>query len=539
MNFDKYPIKIQNIIEYVFDETLREEADYKIIEYCNLLTDYGNKKNDYALLGFSGYIRGEIYYLQNNVTLFYKEMFLCMPLLEKAKEHLYFALGNNVLGIMSINSGNAPFAMDHYINALETCKKYNLIDIEWIIHINIGTLYLRVDDEENAIIHLLKAYDYIKKHKDYDDYKLNLSVAYTNLGKAYIEKGNIDEAKVYWYKLKKECLEFLGKKEKIATYSFAARLYNALLDKKNRDNSIAIVKDIVKTNFAVMDVFDDLYEFMQLLIEIDDFKSFSFIWDKVYNLTEKTTVKDMIIRLLKLKLVYFEKKDDEENFSKVAIQYAKISMSENRANKRMQKNMIALRANLKHLTDINHRVERENEILQKKSETDALTGMFNRFKLNNFWEEAFEDAYKNEKMIAIEIVDIDYFKEYNDNYGHQAGDYCIKTISDCIKRVVEENNLFCARYGGDEFVILYQNITYDDVFKITKTLAKYIYDSNIMHNYSKISDRVTVSQGVCCDIPKGRERSFDFMFSADKMLYLVKDKGKNGIEIGKCNESEK
>lgn len=539
MEFEQYPLKIQNLIEKVFDENLREEDYTKIIEYCNELTHYGEANEDEGLVGFAGYIRGEIYYLKNEVILFYKEMYNCMPLLEKTKEWLYFALGSNVLGIMSINSGNAPFAMDQYLNALEICEKYNLVDIEWIIHINIGTLYLRVDDEENAINHLLIANNYIEEHKDSENYKSNLSVAYTNLGKAYISEGKIKEARMYWYKLEKECLSFLDKKEKIATYCFGARLFDIISDEKSRNQCIEFVKNIVKTDFAVMDVFDDLYEFLQILIKIKDEENFLFIWEKVYFLTEKTTVKDMLRRLLKLKLIYFEKINNENKFSKIAIEYAKISMSENESNKIMQRNMIALRANLQHLTDINHRVEKENRILQKKSETDALTDMFNRFKLNDYWNKVFENAYHKKTMLAFEILDIDFFKEYNDNYGHQEGDHCLTMVANCIKRISEENNLFCARYGGDEFIIIYPNTTEEEANKIAKDLKKYIYDANLQHKYSKVSDRVTISQGICCDIPTGREKSLDFMFSADNILYFVKEQGKNGFLVGKCSEWRK
>ena len=77
-------------------------------------------------------------------------------------------------------------------------------------------------------------------------------------------------------------------------------------------------------------------------------------------------------------------------------------------------------------------------ILQKKSELDALTGMANRYRLNDFSDEIFAQALQDETPLAVEILDVDYFKEFNDNYGHQRGDECLLTIANVIKKLTEE-----------------------------------------------------------------------------------------------------
>lgn len=103
-------------------------------------------------------------------------------------------------------------------------------------------------------------------------------------------------------------------------------------------------------------------------------------------------------------------------------------------------------------------MEEANIRLLEKSETDALTRLANRFRLNDYLDQVFEKALSEQTPLAMEILDIDYFKQYNDNYGHQAGDECIKRIAKQLE-LMQNDMIFCARYGGDEFIILYQNMT--------------------------------------------------------------------------------
>jgi diguanylate cyclase (GGDEF)-like protein len=118
-----------------------------------------------------------------------------------------------------------------------------------------------------------------------------------------------------------------------------------------------------------------------------------------------------------------------------------------RENRLMVSNMIVMRNSYMELTQINKKVEEKNTFLQKRSETDPLTGMYNRLKLNEYSEEAFEKALINRSSIAVEILDIDFFKQYNDNYGHQEGDNCIKFIASTLIDMAKEDGIFTARYG--------------------------------------------------------------------------------------------
>lgn len=174
----------------------------------------------------------------------------------------------------------------------------------------------------------------------------------------------------------------------------------------------------------------------------------------------------------------------------------------------------------------------------KKAETDALTGLANRYRLTEYSQQLMDEALQEQVPFAIEILDIDHFKEYNDNYGHPAGDACIKQVADQLNKM-QSRQIFCARYGGDEFIIIYKGFSREEVLAKARKLKKDIADLGLRHEYSESAPVVTISQGICVNIPINVNRSWDYLHQADNYLYEVKRKCRNGIGIGDFNEMDK
>lgn len=130
-------------------------------------------------------------------------------------------------------------------------------------------------------------------------------------------------------------------------------------------------------------------------------------------------------------------------------------------------------------------------------------------------------------------------KEYNDNYGHQAGDECIQAIASLLKKMEEDETVFCARYGGDEFIIIYSGVEAEDVRKRAEQLRQDVIGLQMVHEYSKVYPYVTISQGICQAIPISGNKSWDFLHEADEMLYNVKRSQRNSICVKDfCNLEE-
>ena len=173
----------------------------------------------------------------------------------------------------------------------------------------------------------------------------------------------------------------------------------------------------------------------------------------------------------------------------------------------------------------------ENEKLRIKSETDELTGLANRFGLNHYGGMMFSEAIKNKATVSIGIIDIDYFKAYNDNYGHHTGDECILKVAKVLNSYEEEGKVFAARYGGDEFIIMTCGKTSEELEELADDIRNHIIKEEIPHGYSKVSSFVTLSQGHFISVPEEGDTLLSFFSIADAVMYDVKNGSKNGYKI--------
>ena len=174
---------------------------------------------------------------------------------------------------------------------------------------------------------------------------------------------------------------------------------------------------------------------------------------------------------------------------------------------------------------------RENEELRIKSETDQLTGLANRFGLNHQGERLIASCIEKREPASVGFLDIDYFKLYNDNYGHQAGDDCIRRVAEVLRGLQQEGKIFAARYGGDEFIIVTCGLDPDGLEKLAEQIRNEVGKAAIPHAYSKVSSTVTVSQGHCVGVPEEGQSLSDLLAIADHVMYEVKNGAKNGYRI--------
>ena len=529
-----YNDRVQQALDTI--QLNRGKDSKKVLTACEVLEEYGKAANDDGLLGFAYFSRGETYYLLNDANNFYTQMISCLQPMENVHQWGYLAIANNMLGIASLNRGNAPYALDYYIKAISICEKYNLPDLEWIIHLNLGSLYLNIDEHLKAINHIEICLSYVKSHKDIDNYIESLTSIYLGLGRAYLKLNYDNKILEIEKKLKNDCLPFLQETDKLVIYCYFARIHNYIKEYEVRDYFIKMINNKINVKMPVMDVFDDFYEYLDMLLETEKYDDFFVTYELLDDLTKRTTIKNLERKLLTLKIRYFRRNGQLEEYKKSSVLYFEFSEFMEKENQLMVSNMIGMRNSYMELTQINEKVEQENTYLQKRSETDPLTGMYNRLKLNEYCEQAFEKAQNNMISIAVEIFDIDYFKQYNDNYGHQKGDDCIRFIAQTVMDFASKEGLFVARYGGDEFIIIYEGLKKDKVEILVKRLRELIYDANIEHNFSLTDKRVTLSQGICYGVPTASQNMYDFLQLADKMLYEVKQKNRNDYMIVSVNE---
>jgi diguanylate cyclase (GGDEF)-like protein len=182
------------------------------------------------------------------------------------------------------------------------------------------------------------------------------------------------------------------------------------------------------------------------------------------------------------------------------------------------------------LLESEQRLEVANEELQKLSCTDGLTGIANRRAFDSRLAASWACAVRQRLEIAIVMIDVDYFKLYNDCHGHLAGDECLRSIARHVAAAVLRGSDLAARYGGEEFVILLPGNGKTGATEVAERVRKTVYDANIPHDASCLS-RVTISVGVASIAPGLQDNPASLITMADRALYKAKQHGRNHVSV--------
>lgn len=182
-------------------------------------------------------------------------------------------------------------------------------------------------------------------------------------------------------------------------------------------------------------------------------------------------------------------------------------------------------------------LEKANQMLEKLSNIDSLTNVPNRRSLNRKFETVWGSAKQTDHLLTVFMIDIDCFKLFNDTYGHQLGDNALKAVAGALQSETEKSDGFLARYGGEEFFVLFEGKSYDEGVKIAKSLNLFIFDLNIKHATSTVSDRVTISIGIAQLMVSEEINPEELLKRADKALYGSKEAGRNTVSYYKDLDS--
>lgn len=531
MDIKKYDLCVQKWIQQVLDNRM-SDAELSL-KCCNDIIDYGSQLGDSELLGFGYYYLGETYYCLNDGDNFFNSMSKALPHLDASGEWELIAQCYNFLGITAMSSGNAPIALDYYLNGANHCRKHSLYDREAMLKINIAALDISYGRYSEAQRFLEEAHAFIKDKKDNEKYYSWMCCIYTNLGKCLILQDKYERLPDFLSVLHEDLWEHMDELDYLTCYMLEALYYHRVKNYAKRDVAIEQVTKLTPDNMTLLDIFDDFYDFLGILLEADNDDAFWHMIGVLEPMVKSFKILNLQTRIISIKMKYYRKHNRNADYLRAAGLFYEISELRERETLSMISNQMNVRRNLEIANQARVEMEIKNRLLKEKSEMDALTGMFNRYRLNDYSEQAFEKAYENNTSLAVEMVDIDFFKEYNDNYGHQAGDECISAIGNAIKRVAERHGGFCARYGGDEFVILYENVTYEEAFSFERELKEEVASLEIEHKFSKAIPQVTLSQGMCWDIPQKGNRMWDFLHAADTMLYKIKKVTRNNYCINR------
>lgn len=189
----------------------------------------------------------------------------------------------------------------------------------------------------------------------------------------------------------------------------------------------------------------------------------------------------------------------------------------------------AMRIMQEQLAEANSQLEKHNVELQQLSSQDGLTGIANRRSFDEFLEKEWSRAIRDNNNIEISLImiDIDFFKVYNDNYGHQAGDDCLKKVAWALDKCIHRATDLMARYGGEEFVCVLVDTPLDGAMTLAENMRKAIEDAALPHEHSKVANIVSISLGVSILTPSKENLAENLVKAADEALYEAKESGRN------------
>ena len=184
-----------------------------------------------------------------------------------------------------------------------------------------------------------------------------------------------------------------------------------------------------------------------------------------------------------------------------------------------------------HADQLSDNLLSEIEKAQREALTDVLTKIPNRRFFDQHLEMEWKRSMRIKSTLALIMIDIDYFKQYNDYYGHLKGDQTLFKVAQLIQKACHRETDFVARYGGEEFVVIISDINVEGIKIVAERIRQTIQDAVIPHKASLNDSVITVSLGCFGTVPQIDKNEQSFIKLADEQLYIAKNKGRNRLSL--------
>jgi diguanylate cyclase (GGDEF)-like protein len=179
----------------------------------------------------------------------------------------------------------------------------------------------------------------------------------------------------------------------------------------------------------------------------------------------------------------------------------------------------------------NEELSRAVELFGRLSAEDPLTELANRREFDRRLELEWGRARRDSRPLALILIDVDYFKDYNDLYGHQAGDACLQRIAGILRSIPQRSSDLVARLGGEEFGVLLPGTSINDAAELAEQMRTVVLELNLPHGASPATRVVSACFGVAAAVPASEDNPAALFANADAALYAAKKKGRNRVEV--------
>ena len=527
MDLKGLPQTVQNFIEETIQN--RENGKFPDNETCQKVMEYAADTGSQKLAGLGLYYLAE-YYWQNDQ---YENTLQCLTesigYLKNEQMYELLARTYNMMGAVSDRKNNRMVALSSYYNCLQYAEKYHFYYIQGMAESNIAYTLVRMRLRQEAIQHYRTAIDFYSKSEKTYQLNYNRINCMIECGCCHMYMGEMEEALRLWNQIEqiiREAPESYYSKITLEMYRISCELLQG-----HEEEALKLAADLLE-QLSDRDVFEEIMDELVILAGILEILPDGKYLEELIRIIDEKHIEEhynIFLDLYPFKSELLQKKGLTWEYIDYTRQYFDIYEKYQQENREALINVIELQNRLKNVTLDWTNMKASNRELESLAMHDELTGLANRTFLNEYFTRSFENAYEEHELMGVELMDIDFFKEYNDHYGHLAGDQCLKAIAGVLRKQQVPGKIFCARYGGDEFMILYTGMTVEKIRRAAEDILREVRKLKLLHERSNCSSYVSVSQGVFVRIPVGNNKEWDFTSRADDLLYKAKNCGRDGI----------
>lgn len=435
-------------------------------------------------------------------------------------DHLYLAKICNLLGKIEGHSGKEIESIGFFVDGLYIAERYDYDELVLQFYNNIGFRYLSIQQYEKARIFLWKSNTILERivikdplKREY--YKLKL---YTNLFDAYVPERNTIMLGECLNVIKEICYT-TNNEEFNCAYNIRKVIYNwceNTEDEQLKDNVIKNLENQEYKNF----VWAEMPLLSRFFLDIKDYTRCKKIVLQYEKYAELSNNLDSRMRAKYYHLLLSEESEDITTYQQLSIQYVKLSFEKKKQEKREKS--IAFDSKIAYKLNEEARIRAES-IVGK----DALTSIKSRYSLDREGTDLLIFSAMEKIQISVGMIDVDFFKQINDTYGHVHGDEVLIQIANVIAACVEGYGS-AYRLGGDEFVVTLKEVCKSTLLKVATTIQNKVKQIQIDN---ELIGPISVSQGYICFIAHKGDELSKYISYADKELYFVKENGKDDISI--------
>lgn len=437
----------------------------------------------------------------------------------------------NMLGVVCHSQNNLVVAMENYGKALQYAAQYNQLFMHSLVLGNMADAYQRVESYAQAVACYEQC---IKEMRESGDRSVNGENIYCKVlacyGYCLVMTKREEEAVPVARELaqcSKESMEDAA--VRLPAYNLFALLSYKKGSFEEADRYMKKAVRTVQSGCTITSDFDNMLNLIQYIILVKNTDCLRELLDYLEPQAAIERNEGFLLQLLLFRLRYCSDDMEQKIFIDSMNTFLRLKDKYENAENGQVLRMMNLRSRLRKIEEEQGKLKKRNSRLVYQTEHDELSGLYNKRYLNRHMEEMFEEALHKGLLLGVLFMDIDYFKQMNDHYGHQKGDSCIVEIAEVIRECMPGD--FAARYGGDEFVILTLGRSREYMEEHARMLVDKVRERQIPNVDSEHMDIVTVTVGAVHAVPHKPNKMWDFLTAADETLYEQKKEKKGCVRF--------